>query len=450
MSQESMSSAGGDGGASIELGAALLGSTTLTKGKYNRIWRRSLYIRFLISVKKPSTSSCNHVTVDIEECISSDTDGIVKDQGLNSLPGLGGQRQHTQEHGAVDEGNPTVPLPVLGIDFSKSLLNSYKCYRCTILMLLVAAGLSFTIDFKQEGPKHGWHDGVAILFALVLLVLGKPVANFFCDRKKLKLKERKQELEFRVKRGEESVVVPVPVSDIVVGDTVFLWPGDEVPADGELQSDGILFVVELEKIESKQRGQNSFLKSGSKVIGGQGRMLVKSVTTKTNLAKIGTCNSERRGLLERQIEKPISYIDMVALSISVLVALAVLIRLICGKDGSNADLPEMKGKVSIGLFMKVLERTFLRPQGRVSILTGLVTVATLCVQHGMPFVVTISLKYQIEKEVRNQDVVLNDLSACTTMGLVTVICIDVSGELIYKPMEVRRIWMGEKDISMVE
>ncbi|XP_047167617.1 calcium-transporting ATPase 12, plasma membrane-type-like [Vigna umbellata] len=357
---------------------------------------------------------------------------------------------YEQDHGAVDEGNPTVPYTVLGIDFFKSLLNSYKCYRCTILVLLVAAGLSFTIDFKQEGPKHGWHDGVGILFALVLLVLGKPVANFFCERKKLKLKERKQELEFRVKRGEESVVVPVPVSDIVVGDTVFLWPGDEVPADGELQSDGILFVVELDNIESKQRGQNSFLKSGSKVIGGQGRMLVKSVTTKTNLAKIGTCNSERRGLLERQIEKPISYIDMVALSISVLVAFVVLIRLICGKDGSNADLPEIKGKVSIGLFMKVLERTFLRPQGRVSILTGLVTVAILCVQHGMPFVVTISLKYQIEKEVRNQDVVLNDLSACTTMGLVTVICIDVSGELISKPMEVRRIWMGEKDISMVE
>jgi len=315
-------------------------------------------------------------------------------------------------------------------------------------MLLVSAGLSFAIDFKQEGPKHGWHDGVAILFALLLLVLGKPVANFLCERKKLKLAERKQELECRVKRGQESL--EVPISDIVVGDTVCLWPGDEVPADGELASDGILVLAELEEIKCKQKGQNPYVISGSKVIGGQGRMLVTSVGTKTNLAKVGTGNSERRGLLERQIEKPVSYIDMAALSISVVVALVVLIRLVCGKDGSNAELPEMKGQVSIGVLMRVLERTFLRPQGRVSILTGLVTVAILCVQHGMPLVVTISLKYQIDKEEQNQDAVLNDLSACTTMGLVTVICIDVSGELISKPMEVSRIWMGEKDISMVE
>ncbi|XP_068487642.1 calcium-transporting ATPase 12, plasma membrane-type-like isoform X1 [Phaseolus vulgaris] len=480
MSQESTSSSGGDCGATIELGATLLGSTT--KGKYTRIWRKSLYIRwFLISAKKPATSSGNHesppspdsllpsipfpsfspartsssrsyVAVDIEE-ISSDAAGIVRDQALNSLPGLGevdfgstllgGQLQYAQEHHDFEGGKTSIPL----LDLFNSLLNSYKCYRCTILMLLVSAGLSFAIEFKQEGPKHGWHDGVAILFAILLLVLGKSVANFLCERKKLKLAGRKQELECRVKRGEEFKVVPI--SDIQVGEAVFLWPGDVVPADGELASDGILVLAELQEIKSKE--QNPSLVTGSKVIGGQGWMLVTSVGTKTNLANIGICNSERRGLLERKIEKPISYIDMAALSVSVLVAFVVLVRLIYGKDRSNAGLPEMKGKVSIGILMKVLERIFLRPQGRVSILSGLVTVAILCVQHGMPLVVTISLKYQIDKELRNQDAVLNDLSACTTMGLVTVICIDVSGELISKQMEVSRISVGEEDImSMVE
>jgi len=138
MSQESASSTGGDGVASIELGATFLGSTTLTKGKYTRIWRKSLYIRwFLISVKKPASSggsshespppspdsalpsipytslsfartssSKSYVAVDIEECISSDAAGIVKDQDVDSLPGLaevdlvsgvlGGQRHYTQ------------------------------------------------------------------------------------------------------------------------------------------------------------------------------------------------------------------------------------------------------------------------------------------------------------------------------------------------------------------
>ena len=48
------------------------------------------------------------------------------------------------------------------------------------------------------------------------------------------------------------------------------------------------------------------------MIGGEGRILATLVRTNTNLA-------ERSGLLERLIEKPISYIDITALFISLLV-----------------------------------------------------------------------------------------------------------------------------------
>ncbi|QHN90881.1 Calcium-transporting ATPase 12, plasma membrane-type [Arachis hypogaea] len=157
---------------------------------------------------------------------------------------------------------------------------------------------------------------------------------------------------------------------------------------------------------------------------------------------------EREGLLERRIEKPICYIDKFVLLVSVSVALVVLIRLICKSNGDSGDLPELKGNVSVGLVMEVLQRTFLRPYGRISILAGLVTVVVLCVQHGVPLMVTVSLYYQ--KVVSRKDAVINGLSACTTMGLVTVICIDVSGGLTSELMKVSRVWMGEKDISKVE
>lgn len=485
MSQATTSSSDvvGDG-ANIELGATLLLSTSNTSSKYLRMWRRTLYIRFLISVKKSTTSSRDDaefsytslppartssskssVAIDIEEeeekkeRIRIDIARIVKDKDLKSLQELGGvdfvstvlagQRQHSEPKGSiVDDEKTVIPLSVLGVNFSSFLLKSCKCHRCTILMLLISAGLSFAIEFKQVGPKHGWHDGVAIVFAVFLLVAGNSVANFWRERKKLKLVKRKHELQFRVKRGEESLMVPI--SDILVGDTVCLRPGDEVPADGLLVSDGILELPEPEATKSKHGEGNPFLICGSKVIGGQGRMVVASVGNKANLAGIGTCCAEKSGLLESLIEKPISYIDKAALFISLLVAFVVLIRLIGGKDGNNSGLPEIKGKVSISLLMEALERVFLRPQGRVAILTSIVTVAILCVQHGMPLAVTISLKYQIDKIVPNQDAVLNDLSACTTMGLITVICIDVSGGIILKPMEDSRIWMGEEYISKVE
>ncbi|KAG5094421.1 hypothetical protein JHK84_050009 [Glycine max] len=119
-------------------------------------------------------------------------------------------------------------------------------------------------------------------------------------------------------------------------------------------------------------------------------MLATSVGTNTNLA-------ERSGLFERLIQKPISYIDITALLSS---------GFICGKDGNNSGLPEMKGKVSIGLLMKAIERAFLRPQGTVSILTREHDVAILCMQHGMPLVVTVSHKYQTDKVVPDQDAVV--------------------------------------------
>ena len=232
-----------------------------------------------------------------------------------------------------EQGNTTIPLPVLGTNLSKFLFNSCKVYRCTILVMLISAGLSFAIGFKQEGPKHGWHDGVAIVFAVLLLVAVTSVANFRRERKMLKLAKTKVELQFRVKRGEETLMVPR--SNIVVGDRVCLWPGDEIPADGLLVSDGILLLAEPEATKSKHDPKgNPFLISGSKVIGGQGRMVVTSVGTNTNLA-------ERRGLLERLIERPISYIDIAALFISLLVLLVIFIRLISEKDGNNSGLPEM-------------------------------------------------------------------------------------------------------------
>ncbi|KAK7299859.1 hypothetical protein RJT34_10687 [Clitoria ternatea] len=474
MSQESTSSAN----ANLEHALLCTGNS-----KYTKQWRKSLYmIGFLNSVRKPPTSTANYeslpqfiplptseppartssakssvaidicsedeeVKKDVEERIRSDIAGIVMERDLKSLHELGGvelissvlvdQRQTSQD-GAVG-GTPTIPA--VGTSLCGFLLNSCRCNGYIILMLLVSAALSFATEFKLEGPKHGWHDPVAILLAVFLLVVGNSMASFWRERKMLRLAKKRSQLEFTIERGEESL--KVPVSDIVVGDLVCLKPGDEVPAYGLLVSDEILVLAEAKKCKSR----NPFLIYGSKVIEGQGKMVVASVGNKTNLVETSACNPERRCLLESLIEKPISYIDKVALFISVLVAFVVFIRLICKKDAKNGGLPEMKGNVSVGSVMEVLERVLLRPQGKVSILTGLVAVAILSVQHGMPLVVAVSLKYKLDKVVSKQDALLNDLSACATMGLVTVICIDVSGGLISKSMEVSKIWIGEEDIT---
>ncbi|CAL0318122.1 unnamed protein product [Lupinus luteus] len=467
-----MSQASDDDGANnIDLSATLLLSNN--SKHYISKWR-ILYIGIIISLKKPTTTASNssyeslpefeppartassksYVEIDVEEekeeeyeeqHIRNQIAGIVEQQDLQSLLQLGGvdrvctalasQRQHSQEATLHNNGNYRVSQ-VHGTTFSSYLLNSCKGNSYTISMLLITAGMSFATEFKKEGPKCGWHDGVAILFAVIIMVASPSVANFWRERK-MKLSKK---LEFAVKRGEESSMVAI--ADIVVGDKVLLRKDDKVPANG-LFLDGDNFLL-AESLKGKSDSENNpFLRAGSNVIEGHGLMLVTSVESKINL-------DVKRGLLECKIEKPFSYIDKFALTVSTLVAFVVFIRLVCKKDVDSSGIPEIKGKVSVGMLMEVLDRIFFRPQGKVSILTGLLISAILCMQHGMPLMVAISLKCQIDKVVPDHDVVLNDLSACATMGLVTVICIDASGGIVAKPLEVSRIWMGDGDISKVE
>ncbi|XP_045829899.1 putative calcium-transporting ATPase 13, plasma membrane-type isoform X4 [Trifolium pratense] len=486
MSQASMSSES-DGG-NIELGASLLLATTTTtsSSKYNKIWHRSkilLYIKVIISLRKDTTSSDNYeeslppsplpntsllpsspartssaksfVGIDIP---SHTQEGyiaeIVKKKDLISLLKFGGVDRvceilHGQTHHPLEiTGN-------LGTSFSSILWNSCKHNRYTISMMLISASLSFATELKQEGPKYGWHDGVAMVFFVLLLLAFSSITNFWCERKMVKLAKRKgQEVKFNVKRGEHDLVLPV--YDIVVGDIVCLSPRDEVPADGLLVSGDVLVLddgIQNEKIDCRE---NPFLIAGSKVIEGHGQMVVTSVENKLNVAEMKgsmNCNFEKKGLLYSLIEKPISNLDKASLLIFTLVSFVLFIRLICKKDGDGGGLPDIKGNnVSIGLLAQLLENIFLRPRGNISILAGLFSVVMLCVQHGVPLMVTLSLHYQNDKVLVNQEVVLNDLSGCTTMGLVTVICIDVSGGIISKPMEVSKIWVGEgeRDMSKVE
>ncbi|GAU43705.1 hypothetical protein TSUD_254340, partial [Trifolium subterraneum] len=467
-----------DGG-NIELGASLLLATTTSSSKYRKIWHRSkilLYIKVIISLRKDTTASENYeesllpsplpntslapsppartkssVGIDIP---SHTQEGyiaeIVKKKDLISLLEFGGVGRVCE----ILRGQTHHPLENitgnLGTSFSSILWNSCKHNCYTISMMLISASLSFATELKQEGPKYGWHDGVAMVFVVLLLLSFSSITNVWRERKMVKLAKRKsQEVKFNVKRGEHDLVLPK--YDIVVGDMVCLRPHDEVPADGLLVSGDVLVLAEGMENEKIECVENPFLIAGSKVIEGHGQMVVTSVGNKLNVAEMKgsmNCNFEKKGLLQSLIEKPISNLDKASLFIFTLIAFVSFIRLICKKDGDGGGLPDIKGNnVSVGLLAQLLENIFLRPRGKISILAGLFSVVILCVQHGVPLMVTLSLHYQNDKVVGNQEVVLNDLSACTTMGLVTVICIDVSGGIISRPMEVT-ICMGEGEAGM--
>lgn len=321
------------------------------------------------------------------------------------------------------------------------------CGSCTNVLLLASTVLSFVTGIIEKGRKDGWHDGVAILVALVLLVAFPSAGNYRHERKMAKKKLKNMEkLEVLIERGKNSQWISI--SKVVVGNIVLLKEGDRVPADGLLVSREDLAVDEVLKSKINHK-RNPFLFSGSKVIKGRGRMLVTSVGDNTAMGKplsLVTDQPNEKTVFQGRIEKPSIYMDMIALCVTVLISLVVLIRLLHGNHSNSNGLPELKGNVSVDTMTKIFEKIALKSKGKIWILTSALTSVVIGIQHGVPFVITVSLCCWKEK-VQLSWAHPQNLLACGTMGLVTVIYIDATGGLMCEPVEVSKVFVGEKDIK---
>lgn len=296
------------------------------------------------------------------------------------------------------------------------------------MLLLISAALSFVTHGIEQGLKDGWPEGVKLLTAVVVLVAFHSVGNFLHGKKRVKkLLQNMKKLEVNVvRRGETRRVA---ISDVVQGDIVLLTEDERVPADGLLVRGDDLEVDEVmnSKINSDQ---NPFLFAGSKVTKGSGRMLVTSVGANTTMGKalslvIHDPNEKR--LLQARIEEPNNYSEIFTLCVSVVIALAVLIRLLCGKHNNSKASPESKVNVSVDMLMKIFERISLKSKNICTWAHALVAVV-IGIQHGMPSAITASLCCW-KKKAESCEVEVRNVSACGTMGLITIIYIDATGWL---------------------
>ncbi|MBF0202263.1 MAG: calcium-translocating P-type ATPase, PMCA-type [Desulfamplus sp.] len=84
-----------------------------------------------------------------------------------------------------------------------------------------------------------WYEGVGIAAAVALATLVATASEFKNEQTFQKLQEEASKIFLNVFRG--GFLTVVPIDDIVVGDKVFLQPGDKIPADGKI-SEGKLKV----------------------------------------------------------------------------------------------------------------------------------------------------------------------------------------------------------------
>ncbi|KAM2144309.1 hypothetical protein ACFXTH_045836 [Malus domestica] len=339
----------------------------------------------------PATTSDHVIDIPLQEWFSKKVTEIVREKDLNSLRRLGGVdgilpllRSHFEE-GAIDGGqNPE------GWNITKSPVDA-------------KAGLSFTIEFMNQGVKDGWHDGVAILIAAFLLIAFRSVGNYLRQRKLAKHLLDRSKLTVNVEISSTEPT-PITISGIVVGDIVPLKEGDCVPADGLFIDHGEVLVLDEVLSPKIDCEQNPFVFSGSKVVKGHSCMIVTSIGANTAFAEVLSSlsdhNPNEKTLLQDLMDKPNDCMDY----------------LTCGK---------------------------------VSILASVLTTVVIGIQHGMPFVIAVALFQWKEKAAKNQADPRN-LSASVTVGLLNFICIETTVDLTCNRTEVEEFRIGEKDLSSGE
>lgn len=306
-----------------------------------------------------------------------------------------------------------------------------------IVILLVAGlmsvGISFYEFFGLGADLSVFFEPVGIFMAVFLATTLAFIFEYKADREFSLLSQTDDEQPVKVVRNGH--ICQVAKRDVVVGDTVMVQTGDEIPADGTLLDATTLSIDEStltgEPVCTKTADPAQFdaqatfpsneLLRGTKVMDGHGVFRVSRVGDNTENGKVfaaSQIDDSVKTPLGEQLERLGQLISRMSYGVAGLV--------VAGRIVSYLWLtPEYD---AVGLAAHLLQT--------VMIAVSLIVVA---VPEGLPMAVTLSLAYSMRRMLKTQNLV-RKMHACETMGAVTVICTDKTGTLTQNKMQVAELY----------
>ncbi|SCV70468.1 BQ2448_1862 [Microbotryum intermedium] len=277
-----------------------------------------------------------------------------------------------------------------------------------------------------------WVEGVAITIAIFIVVMVGSVNDWQKERQFQKLNAQKEERNVKcIRNGAEQLM---SVYDVLVGDILFVEPGEILPCDGVFlsghnvrcdesgatgESDAVR-KAPYEELDGSEKGKTDcFLISGSKVLEGVGSYVVTSVGQNSFHGKI---------MMSLQGETEDTPLQLKLNRLAELIA----------KLGSAAGLI-LFASLMIRFFVnlaKIPNRTAdEKAQNFIQVLIISVTVVVVAVPEGLPLAVTLALAFATRRMTKAA-LLVRVLGACETMANATVICTDKTGTLTQNKMSV--------------
>lgn len=305
-----------------------------------------------------------------------------------------------------------------------------------IIILLVADALSIGIACYEYYalPDTGATVFFEPLGIFIAIFLATGLAFYFearADKEFAILNQVNDDEPVQVIRNGNTT--QVPKKDIVVGDTVIITTGEEIPADGQL-----IEAVSLQVDESSLTGEPVCAKStdpalfdkdatfptdwvmrGTKVMEGHGMYEVKAVGDHTENGKVfeaAQIDDSVKTPLNEQLDRLGTLITRVSLGIAALIII---------------------GRLSL-FFINMVEFDWLRfVTFFLQTIMIAVTLLVVSIPEGLPMAVTLSLAYSMRRMLKTNNLV-RKMHACETMGATTVVCTDKTGTLTENQMRIYR------------
>ncbi|MDE6649645.1 MAG: calcium-translocating P-type ATPase, PMCA-type [Muribaculaceae bacterium] len=301
-----------------------------------------------------------------------------------------------------------------------------------IIILMIAGALSIGISCYEY---YGLDKGPTVFFEpvgiFIAIILATGLAFYFelkADKEFALLNQVNDDEPVQVIRNANAM--QIPKKEVVVGDTVILNTGEEVPADGEL-----LEAVSLNIDESTLTGEpichkttdrvqfdpdatfpSNHVMRGTKIMEGHGVMRVLAVGDKTENGKVfeaAQIDDSVKTPLNEQLDGLGALITKASYAFACLIVLGRIIMYFVVSPFEWVD------------FITYILQTLMIA----------VTLVVVAVPEGLPMAVTLSLAYSMRRMLKTNNLV-RKMHACETMGATTVICTDKTGTLTQNQMQI--------------
>ena len=278
-----------------------------------------------------------------------------------------------------------------------------------ILILIVAAAISFAIAWTEQSPESFFEPVLILLIVVVNAVMGV-LQESRAERALESLRELSAPRARVLRDGEERII---DASELVPGDRIHLEAGDFVPADARL-----LRSVNLKSEESALTGESvpvekdadcladekaaigdrsNMVFSGCSITYGTAEAVVTATGMNTEMGKIADLLNQEEGAqtpLQRKLSQLGKYLGVLAAAACVTVFIVGL----------------MNGIPALEIFMTA------------------VALAVSAIPEGLPAIVTIVLSIGVQRMVKKH-AIIRRLPAVETLGSASVICSDKTGTL---------------------